>query len=163
MEKPKIIFAADHAGFRLKEAVKTFLQGKGYKIEDMGANEYKESDDYPEYMVKAAMKVAEDADGNTKAVIFGGSGQGEAMIANRFPGVRACVWYGDPSPRLDLGRPSLGVLKASRSDNDSNILSIGARFVDEDSAKKAVIEWLETPFSDEERHKRRIGQMDNIE
>ncbi len=153
MGKPKIILAADHAGFRLKETVKSFLQEKGYEIEDVGAGEFKEDDDYPEYMIKAAMKVVEDASGGIKAVIFGGSGQGEAMVANRFPGARACVWYGG----------DMEVLKASRNDNDSNMLSIGARFVDEQGLKRAVELWLSTPFSNEERHKRRIGQMDSIE
>lgn len=150
MEKPKIILAADHAGFKLKEAVKTFLQGKGYEIDDVGADEYKEGDDYPEYMVKAAMKIAENANSSVRAIIFGGSGQGEAMVANRFPGVRAAVWYGGDDE----------ILKVSRNDNDSNILSIGARFADEDEAKQAVIKWLETSFSNEERHKRRINEMD---
>ncbi|OHA16952.1 MAG: hypothetical protein A3C79_01260 [Candidatus Taylorbacteria bacterium RIFCSPHIGHO2_02_FULL_45_28] len=148
-----IILAADHAGFALKEAVKTFLQKKGYAVTDVGAHELKERDDYPVYMSAAALKVAEDLKGGAKAIIFGGSGQGEAMVANRFPGVRAAVWYGG----------DLEVLKKTRQDNDANILSIGARFVETDAACDAVETWLTTPFSEDERHQRRIGQIDAIE
>lgn len=153
MNKQKIILASDHAGFKLKEGVKIFLQEKGYGIEDVGAFEYKEDDDYPEYMIKVAQKIATDMNGELKAIIFGGSGQGEAIVANRFPGVRAVVWYGG----------SHEILKLSREHNNSNILSLGARFITEEEAKQVVIQWLETPFSNEERHKRRIEEIDNIE
>lgn len=148
-----IILASDHAGFALKEAVKLFLQEKGYKIEDVGAHKLVEDDDYPEYMIKAASIIAKNLEGNMKAIIFGGSGQGEAMVANRFPGVRAAVWYGG----------NLQALRLSREHNDANILSIGARLVDETAAKEAVELWLNTPFSNELRHKRRIEEMDSIE
>ena len=149
----KIILAADHAGFGLKEKIKLFLEKKDYEVLDVGAHELIPEDDYPAYMTEAAMKVAQDMNGNTKAVIFGGSGQGEAMVANRFPGVRAAIYYGGNEE----------ILKLSREHNDANVLSIGARFVDEDSAKKAIGIWLETPFNDEEKHRRRIEQIDNIE
>lgn len=151
--KQKIILATDHAGFKLKEAVKAFLTEKGYAVEDVGAHKYDKDDDYPVYMVKAAMKVAEDMDGKTKAIIFGGSGQGEAMVANRFPGVRAAVWYGMTEE----------ILTRSREHNDANVLSIGAWFVPEQEAKKGIELWLSTHFSEEERHKRRIKEIDSIE
>lgn len=153
MNKPTIVLAADHAGFALKEAVKKFLQEKNYTVLDVGAHELKDGDDYPVYMSAAALKVAEDMAGGTKAVIFGGSGQGEAMVANRFPGVRAAVWYGG----------IMDILRKSREHNDANVLSIGARFVEKDAACDAVLTWLETPFSGDERHKRRIEQIDAIE
>lgn len=162
-EEQTIILASDHAGFKLKEAVKLFLQEKGYKIEDVGAFEYKEDDDYPEFMAKAAVKVSQDLEGNAKAILFGGSGQGEAMAANRFPGVRAVVWYGDAVPKSELEIDAIDMIKLSRTDNDANVLSIGARFVSEEAAKEAIIKWLGTPFSEEERHKRRIAQIDSIE
>lgn len=149
----KIILASDHAGFTLKETVKKFLQEKGYSAIDVGAHELTEGDDYPIYMSAAALKVAEDMTGNTKAIIFGGSGQGEAIVANRFPGVRAVVWYGGDQE----------VLKKTREHNDANVLSIGARFVEADGACDAVETWLETPFSGDERHQRRIEQIDAIE
>ena len=153
MKNPKIILAADHAGFKLKEAIKSFLGSKKFEVLDVGAHEYTEGDDYPPFMVAAAMKVAEDLTGETKAVIFGGSGEGEAIVANRFPGVRALVWYGGDRT----------ILKLSREHNNANVLSIGARFVDESAAKEAVELWLNTPFSNDERHKRRIAEIDNIE
>jgi ribose 5-phosphate isomerase B len=148
-----IILAADHAGYKLKEAVKSFLESKKLPILDVGAHEYTDGDDYPVYMAAAAMKVASDMSGETKAVIFGGSGEGEAMVANRFPGARAVAWYGG----------STDIIKLSRQHNDANILSIGARFATEDEAKQAVELWLNTAFSEEERHKRRIAEIDNIE
>ncbi|MDE1966624.1 MAG: RpiB/LacA/LacB family sugar-phosphate isomerase [Patescibacteria group bacterium] len=151
--KNLIILAADHAGYELKEAIKKHLESKKIQVLDVGAHELKPEDDYPEYMSAAAMHVAKDLKGETKAIIFGGSGQGEAIVANRFPGVRAAVWYGG----------SEEVIKKSREHNDANILSIGARFTDEASAKKAVDLWLETPFSGEERHARRIEEIDSIE
>lgn len=153
MKNSTIILAADHAGFAAKEAVKKFLIGKDYQVTDVGAHELKEGDDYPVYMAAAALKVAEDITGGTKAIIFGGSGQGEAMVANRFPGVRAAVWYGG----------DIEILKKSREHNDANVLSIGARFVGEQAACEAVAKWLETSFSGDERHKRRIEQIDSIE
>ncbi len=159
MKTQSIILASDHAGFKLKETIKTFLNEKGYKSDDVGAHEFKDGDDYPEYMAKAAAKVATDVEGNTKAIIFGGSGEGEAMVANRFPGVRATVWYGD-TRHLEEAK---SIIKLSREHNDANVLSIGAWFVSKDEAKKAVIEWLETPFSGEERHERRIEEIDSIE
>ncbi|MFA6295107.1 MAG: RpiB/LacA/LacB family sugar-phosphate isomerase [Candidatus Paceibacterota bacterium] len=158
--KPTIILAADHAGFALKEIIKKLLESKSYSILDVGAHELVPEDDFPVYMIAAAMKVAEDIEGNTKAIIFGGSGQGEAMVANRFPGVRAVVWYGDRVSKID---PKLGIVRLSREHNDANILSIGARFVDEEEAKKAVETWLETSFSSEEKYKRRNEEIDNIE
>ena len=156
-QKTKLILAADHAGFALKESVKNFLTEKGYTILDVGTHELIPLDDFPVYMAAAAMKVAEDLEGNTKAILFGGSGQGEAMVANRFPGVRAAVWYGDSS------RPSLDIIKLSREHNDANVLSVGARFVTEEQTKNAVELWLGTAFSTEEKYKRRCDQIDAIE
>jgi len=151
--KNTIILAADHAGFKLKEAVKHYLLGKGMEVLDVGAHAHKEGDDYPVYMFAAALKVAQDMKGHTRAIIFGGSGQGEAMIANRFPGVRATVWYGG----------SEDIIKLSREHNDANVLSIGARFVQENETLKMVELWLNTPFSNDERHQRRIEEIDAIE
>ena len=147
-----IILAADHAGFNLKESVRTFLEAKGYTVLDVGAHELVPEDDYPPYMIAAAMKVAADMNGETKAIIFGKSGQGEAMVANRFPGVRAAVWYGDGE----------GVVKLSREHNDANVLSIGAGFVTEEDTKKVIEIWISTPFSAEEKHERRIHEIDNV-
>ena len=148
----KIILASDHAGFKLKENIKSFLKEKGHEIDDVGAKKLVEDDDYPQYMAAAAIKVAEDSCGDIRAIIFGGSGQGEAMVANRFPGVRAAVWYGG----------SEEIVKLSREHNDANVLSIGARFVDDETAKRVIELWLKTPFSAEARHQRRVDQIDSI-
>ena len=153
MKNPTIILATDHAGFTLKEAVKAFLIEKKYEVLDVGAHELIEGDDYPIYMSVAAVKVASDMKGNTKAIIFGASGQGEAIVANRFPGVRAVVWYGGDQE----------VLRKTREHNDANVLSIGAVYVEADAACDAVEVWLTTLFSNEERHQRRIEQIDAIE
>ena len=158
-ETTKLILAADHAGFELKNVIKKFLEEEGYSTLDVGAHELVPEDDFPVYMTAAALKVAEDLEGNTKAIIFGGSGQGEAMVANRFPGVRAAVWYGDIA-RSDLAGE---IVKLSRQHNDSNILSIGARFVTVDQTKEAVKTWLNTSFSGENKYKRRNDQIDSIE
>ncbi len=149
----QIILAADHAGYELKEELKSFLTSKGMNVLDVGAHELKDGDDYPVYMAAAALKVAEDLTGETRAIIVGGSGQGEAMVANRFPGVRAAVWYGGSDE----------IIRLSRQHNDANILSIGARFTDVATAKQAVELWLTTPFSGDERHARRNALIDAIE
>ena len=150
----KILLGADHAGFELKNKIKAFLSSSSekYSIEDMGAHELNATDDYPAILAPLAIKVAEQPE-EYKAIIFGGSGQGEAMVCNRFPGVRAAVYYGS----------NLDIIKLSREHNDSNVLSIGARFVDEKQAIEAVSLWLETTFSKDERHIRRINMLDNIE
>lgn len=143
-----IYLATDHAGFALKEKVKAFLEQAGYAAADMGAYAENPDDDYPDFITAAAQAIANDLVKGiqSKAIIFGGSGQGEAMAANRINGVRAAVYYGGPSEIITL----------SRQHNDANALSIGARFVSEDDACAAVKLWLETPFSSEERHMRRI-------
>ena len=151
-QQPKIILASDHAGFERKNELLQFLKDEGFETEDVGAHVFDKDDDYPEFMVRAAMRVVEDPE-NVKAVIFGKSGEGEAIVANRFPGVRAAVWYGGDHE----------ILKLSRQHNDANVLSIGAGFVTKDEMIAAVKLWLATPFSGEERHKRRIEEIDSIE
>jgi ribose 5-phosphate isomerase B len=150
--KPTILLAADHAGFELKNQLVEFVRGMGYEVHDMGANAFDVNDDYPGIMAPVGFQVAGAPD-KVKAIILGGSGQGEAMVANRFPGVRAVVYYGQ----------NLEIVKLSREHNDANVLSLGARFVNAEQAKEAVKLWLDTPFSGEERHSRRIEQIDNIE
>ncbi len=148
----KILLASDHAGFDLKNKVKSVLIDEGFQIEDLGANVLVSDDDYPEIMLPVAMRVLDDSE-NTKAIIFGKSGQGEAMIVNRFPGIRAIVYY---SKNDDI-------IRLSREHNDANILSIGAGFISENDAIDAIKLWISTPFSKDERHIRRIEQMDNIQ
>jgi ribose 5-phosphate isomerase B len=148
----KIVLASDHAGFERKNELLEFLKKEAFDVEDVGALTFDKDDDYPEYMVKAAMHVVKDPE-NTKAIIFGMSGQGEAIVANRFPGVRAVVWYGG----------SLEIIRLSREHNDANVLSIGAHFVSKEEMIEAVKLWLSTSFSNEERHNRRIEEIDSVE
>ncbi|MCF6276944.1 MAG: RpiB/LacA/LacB family sugar-phosphate isomerase [Candidatus Magasanikbacteria bacterium] len=143
----KIYLATDHAGFELKEKIKQFLIERNFEIEDKGAVEHNEKDDYPDFISLVAKEISQNP--NKKAIIFGGSGQGEAMAANRFPNVRAVVFYGG----------NLEIIKLSREHNDANILSIGARFLNEEEAKTAIELWLNTEFTNEERHIRRIEKI----
>jgi ribose 5-phosphate isomerase B len=144
----KIFFASDHAGFEMKNSLIEFVKELGFEVEDCGAYELNPEDDYPEFVKRAAQKVSEDPE-NTKVIILGGSGQGEAIVANRFPNVRAVVFYGGDKD----------IIKLSREHNDANVLSLGARFIKLEEAKEAVKLWLETPFSGEERHRRRISKI----
>lgn len=146
-----IYLASDHAGFELKEKVKRYLKDMGFEVEDMGAYQYDQNDDYPDFISKAAEAVSKDP--QSRAIIFGGSGQGEAIVANKFPGVRAAVYYGNNEE----------IIKLSREHNDANILSIGARFIPEEEVLKMVKLWLDTPFSNDERHLRRINKTKEIE
>ena len=160
----KIYLASDHAGFELKEKIKEYLEEKEYKIEDVGAHEYNASDDYPDFIKLAAQEVSKDFN-NVCAIIFGGSGQGEAMVANRFPKVRCAVFYGGKPPTQELnieGKTSddpLDFIKLSRTHNDTNMLSLGARFVTFEEAKKAIDLWLNTDFEGG-RHERRVEKID---
>ena len=154
----KILFATDHAGFELKEKLVVYVKALGHEVEDHGAFEYDENDDYPDSISKAASEVSENPD-ELKAIILGGSGQGEAIVANRYPNVRAVVFNGQcevPSEKV----PNEIVI--SREHNNANVLSLGARFLTEENAKEAVKIWLETKFSGEERHVRRITKIAEI-
>lgn len=147
----KIYLASDHAGFELKEKVKNFLKENGYDVEDCGAHTFDKNDDYPDFISKAAGKVSENPE--DRGIIFGGSGQGEAIVANKFPGVRAVVFYGSEPDIIPL----------SREHNNANILSIGARFVEEKELLPLIHKWLKAKFPGDERHARRIRKIDKIE
>ena len=146
----KIFLGTDHAGFKMKEKVKRMLKSLGYEVHDEGAFEFNENDDYPDYIKIVAAQVSSNQD-NSRGIIFGGSGQGEAMTANRFPHVRATVYYGGTDE----------IIRLSRFHNNANILSIGARFVDEEKAEEIIKFWLMAPYGSEERHQRRILKIDN--
>lgn len=146
----RIFLATDHAGFEHKEALKKHLIDNGNEVFDIGAENLVEGDDYVPYMAKAGKEISKDPE--AKAVIFGVSGQGEAMVANRYSNVRAVVYYGG----------DLEIIKLSREHNNANVLSIGARFVSKEDMIKAVDLWLQTEFSNEERHIRRIKEIDDL-
>jgi len=150
-----IYLATDHAGFELKEGIKKYLGELGVETEDMGALQVDLEDDYPDFIIPAVQAVAlRQAQGehNTYGIVFGASGQGEAIAANKVQGVRAAVYYGGP---LDL-------VKLSRSHNDANVLSLGAKFLTLEEAKEAVKLWLEIGF-DGGRHERRIEKIKTFE
>lgn len=152
-----VYLATDHAGFEMKEEIlKAFSLhefGDAYNIVDCGASSFKEGDDYPEYMAKVGKRISEDAShAPSVGIIFGGSGTGEAIVANRFAHVRAVVYQGG----------DFELVKLAREHNDANVLSLGARFVTINQAKEAIALFLNTPFSHDERHERRILAIEEI-
>ncbi|PIR37954.1 MAG: ribose-5-phosphate isomerase [Candidatus Zambryskibacteria bacterium CG10_big_fil_rev_8_21_14_0_10_42_12] len=154
-----IVIGADHAGYHLKTFLKEELERLGYKVLDKGAFRFDEGDDYPDFIVPTVKEVLKNPL-KTKAIIIGGSGQGEAMTANRFQGIRAVVFNGQYKP-LD-GRMVPHEIVISRQHNDANVLALGARFLSNEEAFHAVKLWLETPFSNDERHKRRLRKLENL-
>ena len=164
----KIYLATDHAGFELKEKVKQFLQQSGYEVEDCGALKYDKDDDYPDFISKAAQKVSKDPE-NGRGIIFGGSGQGEAIVANKFKHIRCVVFYAPVVPPFAIdatGKTSsdpFEMIRLTREHNNANILSLGARFLTTEDALKAVDQWLKTPFGNDPRHMRRIEKIKEIE
>ena len=143
----KIHLATDHAGLELKEKVKLYLSNLNYEVIDHGAYEYDALDDYPDFIFPCANAVSNDPE--SKGIILGGSGQGEAMAANRVKGVRAAVFYNGPDE----------IIKLSRQHNNANILSLGARFMSEEEMYKIIEVWLSTDF-ESGRHQRRIEKLD---
>lgn len=148
----KIFLSSDHAGFELKEQIKDYLISVGQDVQDCGAEKYVETDDYPDTIVPGIKALVEYGVEKGRAIIFGGSGQGEAIIANRFKGIRAGLYYGG----------NLDVIRLLREHNNANVLSLGARMVQFDEAKAAVDMFLETDFTKEERHERRIVKIDSV-
>ena len=141
-----LFIAADHAGYELKEAVRHRLTSRGVAFEDFGTFSDK-SVDYPGFAKQVVKAVKKH---NGKGILFCGSGEGMAIVANRYKGIRAAVvWEED-------------IARETREDNDANILSLPARFISEEKAWNIVTAFLSTTFTHEDRHKRRIKQMDNF-
>ncbi len=155
----KIFIGADHAGFEMKEKLVLFLRDLGHEVEDKGAFKLTPGDDYPDFIIPVARAVAGDPE-VLRGIVIGGSGQGEAMAANRLKGVRAIVFNGQYEPKD--GREIPHEIETARQHNNANILSLGARFLNETEAKEAVKLWLDTPFSNDERHVRRLQKIDTI-
>ncbi len=159
----KIFIAADHAGFILKNALAEHLRTLGHEVEDGGAFTLDPNDDYPDFITECAKRVAADPD--ARGIIVGGSGQGEAMAANRIPGIRAAVFYGEMrvSTALEIeggnSEDGFDPVRLARRHNDANILAIGARFVSATEADEAIRIFLESPFSDSPRHARRLAKF----
>ncbi len=138
---------ADHAGFQAKEELKKYLEDLGFLVEDLGNAVLDEQDDYPDFIFPVAKAVSENP--GSRGVVIGGSGQGEAMAANKIKGVRAAVIYDEYSAKM------------SREHNDANVASFGARVTGIEKIKELTVLWLNAPFSNEERHKRRIEKIES--
>ncbi|MFH1573832.1 MAG: ribose 5-phosphate isomerase B [Acidobacteriota bacterium] len=143
----KIALASDHAGYRYKEEIRKMLESAGHTVLDLGTDS-EESADYPRFIRPAAQAVARGE--CERGIVLGGSGNGEAMVANRLQGVRCALCWNAESARL------------ARSHNDANMISLGQRLISRETALEIVRIWLETPFEGG-RHLRRIRQIDGLE
>lgn len=145
----KIYLGTDHAAFELKEYVKKALTEGGYDVEDCGALQFDPNDDYPDLIKIAAQKVAQEK--GSFGIVFGKSGAGEAIVANKIKGIRAILAVNEENVKL------------SREHNDANVISIGSVLVPNEQAIGLIRLFLNTPFSNEERHQRRIDKISEIE
>ncbi len=145
----KVFIGADHRGYELKEKVFHWLTNDDFEVEDYGAYEYDEKDDYTTFAEKVASVVAQEE--NAKGVLFCGSGVGVDIVANKFDGIRASIGKDNDQVR------------AGRNDDDMNVLVIAAGYTSEDEAKTMVKTFLKTPFSGKERYKKRLQEIKEIE
>lgn len=150
----KIAISTDHAGFEAAQRLQEFLTSKGYECVYFGPSAHDPADDYPDFIKPAAKAVSE---GECEVgIVFGGSGQGEAIVANRFRGVRCGVYYGS-----DNTSDGHEILRLNKQHNNANMLSLAARFLDQSEIEQAVSVWLDTPFSEEAKHVRRVNKIDS--
>lgn len=147
----RVFLASDHAGFKLKEFIKMLLKERGFEVKDFGANE-EQACDYPDFIIPCSEAVAK-SNGKAMGIVFGGTGIGEAIAANKVKGIRCAMAY------------DLFTAKTTREHNDSNMLALGGRTItrNEKLAEEIVLTWLSTPFSNEERHVRRIKKISDYE
>ena len=145
----RVHLATDHAGLEFKDALTAHLTALGYEVVDHGAYEYDAQDDYPGFCISAAEAVAEES--GSLGVVFGGSGNGEQISANKVKGIRAALCW------------SIATAQLAREHNDANVCSIGARQHTQEEAFAIIDAFLATPFTNDERHVRRIGQISNFE
>lgn len=148
----KIYLGADHQGFHMKEQLFSYLIKHDYDVEDVGGQELDPADDFPDFAQLAATRVIGETDDDPRAILICGGGQGMAMAANRFRGIRAAVIW------------DAFEAKMTRQDNDSNVLCLPARILEDDEAAwKGIVEtWLNTPFAAAPRYKRRNAQIDEF-
>ncbi|MEU9022570.1 ribose-5-phosphate isomerase [Actinomadura sp. NPDC048394] len=145
----RVFLGTDHAGFELKEHLVSWLKANGHEPVDCGAFAYDAVDDYPPFVLRAAQRTA--AEPGTLGIVIGGSGNGEAIAANKVKGVRAALVWNEDTAAL------------AREHNDANVISLGARQHDADTATRFVELFLTTPYSGEERHTRRITMLGDYE
>ena len=148
----KIYLGADHQGFHMKEDMEKYLLKNDYDIEDVGDKILDENDDFPEFAHRAVVKVLHDEDDGARAILLCGGGQGMAMAANRFKGIRASVIW------------DAFEAKMTRNDNDSNVLCLPSRILENDKKEwQDIVEtWLKTPFAGAARYRRRNRQIDEL-
>ncbi|MCL4416343.1 MAG: ribose 5-phosphate isomerase B [Actinobacteria bacterium] len=144
----KIYIGSDHAGFKLKEKIKGFLTDLGYQYEDLGPKKYEAGDDYPDY---ASIVAKQTAKADSRGILICSSGVGMCIAANKIKGIRAVNAY------------NIEIAKKSREHNDTNILCIGQDYIDTELAKEIIKVWLETDFSAEEKHHRRVQKIIDLE
>jgi ribose 5-phosphate isomerase B len=145
----RVYLGSDHAGLELKQQLVEHVTALGHEPVDCGPHAYDADDDYPPYIIKTATSVAGDP--GSAGIVLGGSGNGEAIAANKVRGVRCALAFSDDTARL------------AREHNDANVLSLGARMYDADSAQRFVEIFLSTAFTGESRHVRRIGMLTDYE
>jgi ribose 5-phosphate isomerase B len=145
-----IYLASDHRGFQLKEAIKQFLAARSIAAEDRGAFAYDAGDDYVDFAAEAAAKITANP-AEHRGIFICGSGQGMSIVANKFRGIRAALCWNTREAQQ------------SRRDDDANILVLAADAYDEAQAQEIVAVWMDTPFSGEERHIRRLREIGDIE
>ena len=149
----KVYLGSDHNGFHLKEKIFAYLAKRHIDVEDVSGKELDPNDDFPQFAQMASIKIIGDEDPNARAILICGGGQGMAMAANRFKGIRASVIWDSEEARM------------TRNDNDSNVLCLPARVLEQedDVAWQDIVDtWLHTPFADATRYKRRNAELDEI-
>ena len=146
----KIYIGSDHNGFHLRGELIKYLKRAGYDVEDDGNLTLDPEDDYPVITTKVVNDVLASDDDDPRGILICGSGQGMCMAANRFRGIRACMGY------------DLVSVKATRNDEDSNVLCLAARVLQKDTANQLVEAWLNTPFAKVGRFQRRINELDDL-
>lgn len=145
-----LYIGADHRGYNLKEILKTHLKESGFDFEDLGAQELIIDDDYPDYAALVASKVSENPLEN-RGILICGSGVGVDVVANKFKGIRSALGFNPEQ------------VKASRHDDDTNVLALASDFLNEDSAEEIVKIWLETDFGQDDRYIRRLDKIRKID
>lgn len=146
----EIYIGADHNGFEMKGQLTDWLAEQGYTVKDLGASSFEKTDDYPDFGIQVAEAVAKDP-ASRRGVLVCGSGVGMAVVADKVAGIRAALIH---DPRIAA---------AAQRDDDINVLALGAAYIDLPTAKQVLTNWLTTPFSGEDRHKRRIEKIAQFE
>lgn len=149
----RIHIATDHAGLEFKDKLRIHLEEQGHEVSDHGAYQYDPNDDYPAFIISAAEAVSKEqqAGNNCLGVVFGGSGNGEQIAANKVRGIRAALVWNEETAKL------------ARDHNNANIISIGARQHSEEEVLHLIDSFIAEPFTNQERHARRIQQISDYE